>query len=264
MLISTCVVSRPSVVDCMTVLLPKLPCCFSSVCCSFPIHLALFPMPVCPWIAREPVCPWARVPGLVPVGWLRARVPACPGARVPVCLCSPCPCAGGVPGCPSMCPCARVPGCPVARLPGCPVARLPGCPVPWSNLSQTQRPANTAQPPHPQSETGTLATHSGKKQNYNFWWSHHHFLAVLSSFCHGSHVFSQSIIIVTNFWNRHVSDRQVQIHVRRSGFGDELLSRSGSAKRIRGLEDHWIFFGAAAPMITHGLNVAMKKGLGRL
>ena len=27
-----------------------------------------------------------------------------------------------------------------------------------------QRLANTAQPPHPQSETGTLATHSGKKQ----------------------------------------------------------------------------------------------------
>ena len=26
-----------------------------------------------------------------------------------------------------------------------------------------QRPANTALPPHPQSETGTLATHSGKK-----------------------------------------------------------------------------------------------------
>ena len=27
--------------------------------------------------------------------------------------------------------------------------------------TQTQRPANTALPPHPQSETGTLATHSG-------------------------------------------------------------------------------------------------------
>ena len=27
-----------------------------------------------------------------------------------------------------------------------------------------QRLANTAQPPHPQSETGTFATHSGKKR----------------------------------------------------------------------------------------------------
>ena len=32
--------------------------------------------------------------------------------------------------------------------------------------TQTQRPANTALPPHPQSETGTLATDSGTRQTY--------------------------------------------------------------------------------------------------
>ena len=34
--------------------------------------------------------------------------------------------------------------------------------------SQRQRPANTAQPPHPQSEMGTLATHSGKIYIYTY------------------------------------------------------------------------------------------------
>ena len=43
-----------------------------------------------------------------------------------------------------------------------------------------QRLANTAQPPHPQSETGTLATHSGKIWSHKGHISHCHEVTPMS------------------------------------------------------------------------------------